>query len=58
LALPGVWLEVPLLRGCGTVKQIGGVVVTACGILIAATVTGIAMLWWITSDAIRQMRQR
>ena len=39
-------------------KQIGGVVVTACGILIAATVTGIAMLWWITSDAIRQMRQR
>jgi hypothetical protein len=39
-------------------KQIGGVVVTACGILIAATVTGICMLWWTTSDVIREMRQR
>jgi hypothetical protein len=39
-------------------KQIGGVVVTACGILIAATVTGICMLWWTTSDVIKELRQR
>jgi hypothetical protein len=39
-------------------KQAAGVVVTICGILVAATVTGVAMLWWTTSDVIREMRQQ
>ncbi len=39
-------------------RQAAGVVVTIFGILVAATVTGVCMLWWTTSDAIREMRQR
>ena len=37
-------------------RQFGGVVVTLCGIVVAACVTAIAMLWWTSADIIRQWR--
>jgi hypothetical protein len=39
-------------------KQATGILATIAGIIIAATVTGICMLWWTTSDVIKELRQR
>lgn len=37
-------------------RQVGGVVITVCGIVVAAVVAAIAMLWWTSADIIRQWR--
>lgn len=37
-------------------RPLGGVVVILCGIVVAACVGGIAMLWWTSADIIRQWR--
>jgi hypothetical protein len=41
-----------------TVKQISGVLAVIAGIITATAVTAICMLWWTTSDVIRELRQR
>jgi hypothetical protein len=39
-------------------RQISGVLAVIAGILIATAVTAICMLWWTTSDVIKELRQR
>jgi hypothetical protein len=39
-------------------KQIAGITATICGIVVAVATASIAMLWWTTSDMIKELRQR
>jgi hypothetical protein len=39
-------------------KQISGILAVIAGIITATAVTAICMLWWTTSDAIKELRQR
>jgi hypothetical protein len=39
-------------------KQISGILAVIAGIITATAVTAICMLWWTTSDVIRELRQR
>jgi hypothetical protein len=39
-------------------KQATGIAVTIAGIITAAAVTAICMLWWTTSDVIKELRQK
>jgi hypothetical protein len=40
------------------VRQIIGVLAVIAGIITATAVTCIAMIWWTTSDVIKELRQR
>jgi hypothetical protein len=39
-------------------KQATGIAATIAGIITATAVTAICMLWWTTSDVIKELRQR
>jgi hypothetical protein len=39
-------------------KQTAGIAATIAGIITAAAVTAICMLWWTTSDIIRNIKRR
>jgi hypothetical protein len=40
------------------VKQISGILAVIAGIITVTAVTAICMLWFTTSDVIRELRQR
>jgi hypothetical protein len=40
------------------VRQISGILAVIAGIITATAVTAICMLWFTTSDVIRELRQR
>jgi hypothetical protein len=39
-------------------RQISGILAVIAGIITATAVTAICMLWWTTSDVIKELRQR
>jgi hypothetical protein len=39
-------------------KQVTGILAVIAGIITATAVTCIAIIWWTTSDVIKELRQR